>query len=210
MKKFLPKILISFIAITILLAPVSPVFEKHNGHPTAKIEINKTHAATISQSFALPTISILSTSAHQFRAQFKITTTEGLDPVDAYNELSGGGVKPEKGILFFIYTKDKEEIAEFSLADLGLSLNISKPTNIFTMTSDPGKIDKLEPEKTYYLTMMIYKNEFFALVEDWSTWDWIWSGFSNMGEQIDENAVKITAEFTTKKTGDLGDPEYTA
>jgi hypothetical protein len=169
------KILFGIVILGILLAPISPIFQKNNdGNLVAGVGVNEARATTTARSFGIPSITINNENATQFQATIEITVATGVDLATAYGNLAGGGTDPSKGV-YIVFSQinpadntpvDPQKQQQFTLNDINQSLDVNMSDNKFTITSPPGL---LQPSTTYGTYVVLQNGK-------WST---IWDGISN-------------------------------
>ena len=224
MKNHFKKIIIPIIVLGILLAPVSPIFQKNNeGNfvAGAGVEVNKAKAATCSTTatcFSKPQLLLLGNNSKSFKLQMNIVIANNVSPSDAYSSLAGGGTDLTRGVELLIAEQDStgkpkgDTLHTFTLSQLigNKTLDITKPTNTIIVTSDNTV---LEPEKTYTAQLILQNSTWGGFTDSLSILNLMGGattlateGVSNAAkETIYSDPITIVTPATTSIQEDLGD-----
>ncbi|MFA6524478.1 MAG: hypothetical protein WC264_03665 [Candidatus Paceibacterota bacterium] len=166
-RKFLSKILISFIVIAILLAPISPVFEKQNGQLALETKINKANAEDYSLYENLLNQSTFEvfgsfsgsgpTSASA-GFNFEIIPGQGEKEEWKYVDLATMNTYQENAVLLTIFnTENKLIVPPTNLLDQK-SYALYLTSNILNTISGKILVTKLTPD-TNYVAKLYYRSE---------------------------------------------------
>lgn len=179
MKKLFPKILISFLALVVFLAPLSSSFEKQNGSLALNTKVNVAEAQTIKR---LETSSITVRSTTDNSAGFGIKLSGSFEDINyfsypaytvPFSSLAGANILTvypnDNQILLVIYDTDNNFVKSFDLStsastqtivEKGVAggVDIHYPTNV-DVGLPPGSpliIQGLNPD-TDYVANIYYK-----------------------------------------------------
>ena len=179
MKKLFPKILISFLALVVFLAPLSSNFEKQNGSLALNTKVNVVEAQTIKR---LETSSITVRSTTDNSAGFGIKLSGSFEDINyfsypaytvPFSSLAGANILTvypnDNQILLVIYDTDNNFVKSFDLStsastqtivEKGVAggVDIHYPTNV-DVGLPPGSpliIQGLNPD-TDYVANIYYK-----------------------------------------------------
>jgi len=201
-RKFLSKILISFIAIAILLAPISPTLEKQNEKLALETKINKTNAQTSNESNTAtievtPIGKITTTSAN-----FEITINDinHAYSTSFYEESTGFYSSTENGMLMVdVISKDNyingiEEYIDTEVFDVE---DEQPQTETFSIDSE------LEKNTEYYMFVTLQKTKTSG------SFRYLYNSLSGEGNEVEQQGVKIRKITFDTTSGDITANELT-
>ena len=172
--KFLSKIVISFLALAFLLAPITPALQKQGGHLVLSTKTNTAEAETQYQDDF--SASITTGEIHSTTVDLNITLTSKrngafIDYINAESTAYGGIIKVTNNTsAFYVQVSDKIDFSNIVYSDnpgwtdLGYTISTFAPyRSIGSITDSSGgpgvqigtTAGGLDPEKTYYVRFMM-------------------------------------------------------